>query len=357
MMAEEASLQETLFIEQFAALLGFDTISRRLFDGVYPPYLLIVAALFVDFGVVNTYKHLTGTTHILISAPTYGAVILALLLAAVGIRYMANGYAEAVADLQVDERDANATSDELAELVSNRTKVAAYFVAVVATYGYLLFDIGLANLIAFEGGYVGLLNPFVVWPLGYIPFAVEFSLLYFSIHFRVPAKIRAADVGLFYYDPRDMGGFASIGQLLKRSYYLFTACLLLYLIVTYGPIVLPMGSTPDGRGLTSILFFSTAWFVGVLSISYSMLSMHRYMADKKESHIRQLEDEIRDTIDRPYEITSPEQADEELLQDLQRRLEQVRRTRAYPATFRMGSQIALSVLLPQALQFAVQATI
>lgn len=149
-----------------------------------------------------------------------------------------------------------------------------------------------------------------------------------------------------------MAGFAAVGQLLKRSYYLYTAGLLLFFGLVYGPVLLQAsGYVP---GLAELLFFSTAWFVGLLSIGYSMYTMHQFMSGEKEQRIRELEDELHRAIKNPYDINNSEVADQEQLDETRRRLEQVRNTRVYPATFTMWSQIAISVLLPQFLQLTVQ---
>lgn len=350
-MGDVSPVQESLFVERFAAFLRLDRAAEALpGSDIYPPYLLLCIALVADFGVVNTYKHLTGTTHILLTTPTYGAAVLGLLLTAVGIRYIRDSYARAIDDLRLPERADGDVPDEFTDIVPLRYTAAGYLFAVAVTYGYLLGSVGLDALLTFEGGYVGLANPFVVWVLGYLPFVVEFALLFLGVHFLVPTRIRRAGLGLFYYDPRNMGGFGGIGQLLKRSYYLYTAGLLLYLVIVYGPALLDLGGTPVERGALSVLFFSLAWGVGLLSVGYSMLTMHRHMAAEKRAHMRELEAEIRDLVEAPYEITTPEAADTDQFDDLQRRLTRVTQTREYPATFRMWSQIGFSILIPQLLQ-------
>jgi len=118
--------------------------------------------------------------------------------------------------------------------VSLRTKLLVYVISVVALYTHVVFNVGIANVLAFEGP-AGLVNQLLIWEVAYVPFVVEFALVYFSIHFLVPKGIADAGIGLFYYDPRNMGGFAAIGQLLKRSYYLYTGGLLLFFFLAYGP--------------------------------------------------------------------------------------------------------------------------
>lgn len=356
MMTPTSRFREPLFVEQVAAFFGFETLAKALPGrDIYPPYLFVAVALFVDFGIISGYKYLNGAPYILVSSPTVIAGPLGVVLAAVGIRYMADGYADAIDDLQVNERDVDADLNQFTTTVSIRTKLVIYVIAVVLLYANVVFNVGLEAIVASEG-LISLVNRLVIWELGYVPFVVEFALMYFSIHFLIPRRINRAGIGLFYYDPRNMGGFAAVGQLLKRSYYLYTGGLLLYFLLVYGPFIFSIGETVAEPGLPTAVFFSLAWLVGVVSIGYSMLTMHRLMAAEKEEHIRGLEAEMRETIANPYDINSSEVTDRERLEDIERRLEQVRSTRVYPATFTMWSQIALSVLLPQALQLAVQAT-
>jgi hypothetical protein len=107
-------------------------------------------------------------------------------------------------------------------------------------------------------------------------------------------------------------------------------------------------------GDVDLAFFSAAWLVGLASIGYSMYTVYGIMSEKKEQRIRELEDELHAAIENPYDINASTVADEEKLNDIRRRLDEVRNTRVYPATVTMWSQIAISVLLPQALQRTVQ---
>jgi hypothetical protein len=352
----ESRYREPLLVERIASLCGFEWLAGRLpGPDVYPPYLFAGVFLFLDFGVVNVIKYWTGNEHILLKSPTVVAGPLGLVLAAVGLRYMANGYARAMATLKITERDVDAAPESLAGTFALRTKAVVYVLAVLGLYAHIFLNVGVGNILAFEGP-AGLINQLVIWEVAYMPFVVEFGMVYFGIHVVVPRRLRRAGIGLFYYDPRNMGGFAPFGQLLKRSYYLFTGGLLLFFVLTYGPFVLAIGESAVEPGVTEALFFSAAWLVGVLSIGHSMLAIHRIMAGEKERRIRDLEAELREIIEDPYDITEATVTDQERLADVYRRLEEVRATRVYPATFTMWSQIAVSVLLPQALQMAVSAT-
>jgi len=348
-------VEESLFVERFAAVFGFDRLAEALPGDIYPPYLYVTVFLLFDLGVVNTYSHLAGdATHVLLDSPYVIVGPLGVLLAAVGVRYLAVNYADAVDGLPFDDPD----QDDLAafeRIISFRVKLVVYVVAVIGIYANLIANVGLENVVAAEGP-AGLINFLFVWEVGYLPFVVEFGLMYFGVHVLLPRRIANADVTMFFYDPRNMGGFAAVGQLLKYSYYLYTAGLLLYFVLTYGSVLFAFGGTvPAKPGLVEAVFFSAAWIVGVASIAYSMLTMHRVMAGRKEQRLSELEAEIEAIIQNPYDINNSEVTDEERLDDIHRRRQEIRDTRVYPATFTMWSQIVISVLLPQALNMAAQA--
>jgi len=362
MAADESQFRDRPFVEQIASGLGFDRLSRALpGPAVYPPYLLLAALLVYDFGVVNTIFHLTIGPHIFVSTPTAVASIPGLALAVLGIRYMSDGYANALERLDLSDRTPGDDLSAFERAVSPRAKVAVYAVGAVLLTAHVLFY--MAPMLVSVVGVPGLIHRIVIWNV-YLLFVVEFALLYISVHVSLPRRLRAADVGLFYYDPENMGGFGPLGQLLKRSYYLYTAGLLLFLVITFGPVYLnsigaTAGTAAAGSGgipASTTAFFTVAWVIGVLSIAHSMLAIHRLMDEEKQEHIAALEAELRDAIEEPYEITTAERADEERLNDIERRLDQVRSTRVYPASFTMWSQIAVSVLFPQALQLVLQAT-
>ena len=354
-MVEAASeFEEQLLVERIAELFQFDIISAALpGPDIYPPYLFVLFFMVTDFAGVQMYIHFTGGEHILLASPNVAAAPFALFLAVAGIRYMSGGYAEALTDIEVHRRVDEDELPTFERIMPWRVKVGVYLASVLVLYANILFLVGFSNINRAGGGFIELYNWLFLFEFVYLPFVVEFGLVYYGIHFLVPRRIRDADIGLFFYDPRNMGGFAELGQLLKRSYYLYTAGLLLFFILVYGPIIFSLGETP--AGVFELVFFSLAWLVGVLSIGYSMYTMHQLMSNRKKQRIRELQAEMREVIENPYDINASEVTDEQRLADIRRRLDEVRGTRVYPATFTMWSQIAISVLLPQVLQLTLQA--
>lgn len=356
-MDRATQYRDDLLVEKVAALFGF----KKLADwfprwSPYPPYLFFGFWILFDIAVLNVYKHVTGGTHALLIDPFWLTIPVGLGLATVGVKYMADGYADAITQLRIHDRINSEEAEKFKETVSLNHKLGAYGIALVLFYTNLFVNFGLSTVLEISGlGPVIVANFFLI-PFVWLPLMVEFVLLYFSIHVLLPRRIASADIGLFFYDPRNMGGFAPIGQLLKRTYYLFTAGLLLYFLLTYGSTITSkvIQSPYPEPGLIEAAFFSLAWLVGILSMAYSMYTIHRVMSNEKEERIRRLEDKLRDAIDDPYDIESSEITDPDKLEDSRRRLEQVRATKEYPTTFTMWSQILISVLLPQAMNMAVQ---
>jgi len=357
--------RDRLLIERIAARLGFERLAERLPGDVYPPYVLVAVALVIQFGVVDGYNFFVTGRSTVLDNPTSVITGLGLILAVAGSRWMRDSYAEAVADLRPSERermpsDTARTSesfpDAFRSITPLRVKLAFLAVGYVAFFANAFFLLGIDTIVEIRGVFGTVLRDFLVLPVVVVPAMIEFGVLYLGIHVGLPRRIARADLDLFYYDPRNMGGFAAVGELLKRSYYLLTAGLVLYFFLVYGPVILSgILPTPFPEPKTPILvMFTLLWLAGVVSIAYSMYRIHTVMSRKKAATIREIEDEIRDILDDPYDINTAHIADHDRREAIEHRLQQVRATKEYPSTFTMWSQIAISVLLPQALQLAVQ---
>ena len=340
---------ERNLIEYIAAIFGFDHVSAALpGNDIYPPYLFVAFFAMLDLAVLQVYVHLTGGTHILLQAPNTAAGYAAVFLGVYGVRYMSRGYEDALTATRAQERVDTSEIERFQRIFSWRTKIVIYLSALVIMYANTIINIGVPNKVT-------AINFLFTWEFVFLPIIIEFAFTYYGVHFLLPRRIQQTEFNLFFYDPRNMGGFAAVGQLLKRSYYLYTVGLLLFFLLVYGPVLLPTGGYIPGIG--EFIFFTTAWIVGLLSIGYSMYTMHQFMSKEKEQRIRELEDELHQAIDNPYDINNSKIADQKQLDETQRRLEQVRNTRVYPATFTMWSQIVISVLLPQFLQITVQTAV
>lgn len=354
---EPTRYKETLLIDYIARKFGFQRLTGRLSIDVPPAYLFVVSVLLVQYGVVDSYNYFIADKASLATDPLSILVPIGFVVAVVGIHWMRDSYAEAIASLRVSEQKTDAEITSLfEEIVPFRVKLYGWAIGLVLIYINLFVLLGASTVIEIEGVVQTVFSNLLVVPFITVPLITEFALLYVGIHVIVPRRIAKADLDLFFYDPRKMGGFAKIGQLLKRSYYLYTVGLLLYFFLIYGPIIFDeILFTPYPEPSVAIAaMFSLLWLVGVISIGYSMYRVHVIMAAKKKQRIEEIETEIRGLLDDPYDIHSSNLADHEELEEIQHRLEQVRSTREYPSTFAMWTQIGISVLLPQALNLVVQ---
>lgn len=343
--------RDTLLIEKFASIFHFDDISTSLFGSeTYGPHLLLGSMITLSYAfrapllLAEPWRLATSTTLI-------GGLWLGLL----GALYMRNGYATAVAQLQLGDRQKDHDHSQFERIVPLRIQIAIFIIAVVATYPNVFFGMGLNTLISEEGMWPVLVRLFIAVPLAYYPVVIDVGTMFFFVHFQLPRRLAKSDLNLFFYDPRNMGGFAPIGQLLKRSYYIYTGGLLAYFFFIYIPIIFSRFiqssyEIPQAIGV----FFSLAWLAGLLSIGYSMWKIHTLMAEKKEQRLQELEGDLRSIIKNPYDIRSSSVSEEARLEKINRQLDHVRSMKEYPTTFTMWSQILISVILPQVLNMSVQ---
>ncbi|MFB1064104.1 hypothetical protein [Natrinema sp. H-ect4] len=321
----------------------------------YPPYLYVLVFILLDGVILNTYTHLTGGTHAVVRNPFHIALYLSILLATVGVKYMHNGHVDAMSVLV--ERGICDTNQADDYALSLRTKLFFYVIGIIIFLSYQAFVIGIDTVVQAQG-IAGIAFTLVLLPGCYLPVAIDFVSEYATLHLLIPRWLRRQDVGLFFFDPHNMGGFHPIGSLLKNSYYFYTGGLLFYLLFYYGVFITPLeGSIANSPDVAEATMFTVLWLFGLITISYSMYEIHKIMKSEREAQLRTIEKEIHDIIDNPHDISNAEIADQDRLDDLEYRLGQVQATSEYPTTFTMWTQIGISVLLPQVLQIALQNTI
>lgn len=320
-----------------------------------PSYIYVSVFILLDGLILNTYTHLTGGTHAVVRNPFHIALYLSILLAAVGAKYMHNGHVDAMSVLV--ERGICDTEQADDYALSLRSKLLFYAVGLGGFFGYQVFVIGIDTVLQVQG-IAGVVFTLVLLPGCYLPVAIDFVSEYITLHILIPRWLTGQDVGLFFFDPQNMGGFQPVGSLLKDSYYLYTGGLLLYLMFYYGIFITPLqGNIANIPGVAEATMFTVLWLFGLLTISYSMYKIHKIMKSERGTQLRKIEREIHDIIDNPHDISHAEITDQDRLDALEYRLEQIQATSEYPTTFTMWTQIGISVLLPQVLQLTLQATV
>lgn len=353
--------REQLLIEWIADRTGVVALARWLpYEGIHPPYLFVGLSIAIAFGILPVVSIVTVGSSSAVSDPiTPVTVALGVITGVVGVRYVIDGYATAVNSLGVKDRPSPHDIDGFSGIVSFRTTLILYVVGVIIYYLNLFLGPGSQTLIRLDGLVPTVIGQFVSAPLVNLALVVEFAVMFLGIHVLLPRRIRNADLDLFFCDPRDMDGFSEIGQLLKRTYYVYTAGVLVYFMIAYARIISSniVDSPLPSPGLQVAVLFAIAWELGFVSILHSMQQMHRIMSKKREQRVQGLEADIKNIIENPYDIRSSRVTDHGAMETRERQLERVRSTRTYPTTFTMWSQIAVSVLLPQVLQLVVQTTL
>lgn len=354
--ADPARYRDELLIELIAERLRISTLAEAIpgFDP-YSPYLLVGIAVFIEYGIFDLYNYFISGKNSFIVEPNSLAVPAMVILAVIGSRYIHDSYADAIAALRIDERDTVSNPRPFESLLSLRARIAGTVVAWAVVQAFNVFVLGIGNLIQIDGIGLVVYGQFA-FAFVYIPVLVEFGLSYFAVHFAVPRRLKRASVGMFFHDPRKMGGFQPIGELLKRSYYLYTAALILYFIQTKGAVILSQYTSAPYQAPEAPIIgvvISVGWVVGVGTIAYSMHQVHLIMKAEKDQRIRELEAELTEVMNSPYDVREAEITDPEQYETVQNRLQHVRDTNTYPTTFTMWSQILVSVLLPQALNLVV----
>jgi hypothetical protein len=289
---------------------------------------------------------------------------------------MMDKYAQAISRLDLNQRQLTLSHSQFKGIVSLRSKLlvygltlAVYYLSVIIPSVIQILDIdtditlltalsgrNIQTLIETEGLITTIVGQLIIVPLVNVPVILEFVILFFGVHLILPNRISQANFKLFFHDPRNMGGLNNIGQLLKQSYYLYTGGVLLYFVVAYGPVIFSyLISTPRPTpGTDVVALFSLIWTIGLGSVIYSFYKIHRIMASEKERRLNEIESDIKTLIENPFEVRSSRVTNKEAMDTKERQLRQIQSTKTYPATFTMWWQLGLSVLLPQALQLAVQ---
>lgn len=354
---DEEIANKQLLTHVFVDRFGFDSLSTKFPLQISALYLYAATFVLLDFGLINTYFHVfTERSHGFIQNPFSLAIPTAVLLAAVGIRYMTVNYRRALDQTSLWERSDRAVRTKYSEFtVSLRTRTALYIAVLGVYYVYIFGIIGISSYIETFGVVSTVAFAGVIYPLGYVPIAVDFLIQFISVQFVLPKRISTTRPTPAFLDPRDLGGFYPIGEVLKRTYYIYTAGLLLALCYIYGPTITGLGTAAVSRvGTPEAGFFTVLWAFGLVAVGNSMFRIHRLMLSEKKSHLSQLEQQLYDVVGDPYDISSAELHDNPEVEQIQRRIEQVWAMREYPTSTNTSIQLLASILAPEIINLLLQ---
>lgn len=342
--------------ERFARRMGVALPSDEWSPPVPAPYLLIGGVVLFDVVVLHTVQQLTVGQNTVLDNPSWLALPATVLLAVFTNRYARDRYASALREIRIETRTASEPT-AFRRLVPVRFKRTFYLTAVAGYYSYLVASGRILPILEYEGA-AGLFGWLVIIPFVYAPILVETAAIYLSLHFSFPRRFDREDVEVYYFDPHNLGGLRPVGTVLKQSYYLFTLAVVLVTVLLYAPFVFPdllyTPYQPPERFVSVVV--AGLWAVGVLSVGFSLGTLHRYMRDRRRTELQSLESRFYDLLSEPYDVHRTLTDSEELRawEREKHRIEQVRDTREYPATVTMWSQILFSVVLPVGVQWGIR---
>jgi hypothetical protein len=336
--------------------LGASTPAVGRLQSVPRPYLLVGAIILFDIFVLHSVQQVTVGRNTVLDNPSWLALPATVLLAVFTNRYARDRYADACREIRIGSR-IESGSTAFQRLVPARPKRALFVVAVVGYYLYLIYTGRIPTIAEYEG-VAGLFGWLVIIPFGYAPVLLETAAMYASLHISLPRRFDREDVKFYYFDPHNLGGLRPIGELLKHSFYLFVAGVVLLTVLLYAPFVFPeFLYTPYRQPETVVTALLTGlWAVGVLSIGFSLLTLHRYMRKRRRRKLKSLEKRFYETVGDPSDVQNALNDSDELerFQRERHRIGQVRDTKEFPASTAMWLQIIVGGIIPLVIQWGVR---
>jgi hypothetical protein len=143
---EYSEYRPKLLIEWVAEQTRVTRLADALPGDIYPAYLLVGLLLFIDYGIIQTYNYLVTGKVSWLSNPSNLALALGLVVAVIGVRYMANQYAIAVDSLELRDRPGSLDTTRFETLVPFRIRLGVYVLGLSIYYLNLFFGPGFQTL-------------------------------------------------------------------------------------------------------------------------------------------------------------------------------------------------------------------
>lgn len=333
-----------LWLDRFARVLGFGWLAERTPGGLPPSYLYALLTIVSANLLMAAYNLSKGVPLIYRTNPYFVLQPILLLGAAYGARSLRASYDRVLVQMDIATR-AN-DPDSLFDPVPSRVPWTLFVVGA----GLQLARAG-ADMSAF--GVTDMIANFVVFPFLYLPIVVQFFTVYLSIEVVGPWRLAKPDsgVGIHFLDPEGLGGLRPLGELIKRAYYYLGAGLIGYALITYAPFVESEWTVSTAAGS----IFTLVWIGTIATVAFAVYVLHRFMRRERREEIHRLEARLKDRIEDPYDVAEyriPDDEEDEV-DDIRDRIERVRTTREYPATFSIWSQLLLSIVVPKAVQLLI----
>lgn len=336
-----------LWLDSFAAKLGFGWLADTLPYDISPSYVYALVTITILEPVLNVWIHLLGGEVLYLQNPLFVLQPIAFIGAVYGANSLIDRYKDAMTEMQIEKRATD--HEQLTDIVPTWLPWLFCSVGVV-----LSFARGLAQgptVIYQDWGIPGLMAVFFVNPFVWTPIAAQFLAVYLAIEIIAPRRLATSDVGIHFLDPEGLGGLRPFGELVKHAYYYMVAGLVAFLLAIYGiPGIIPSGG--DGPVDFVNIVFTVSWVGTIATVGFAVFTLHRFMHREKRRELHSLESELRELTDNLYDVSDysvPPDVEHDVAK-IRERMDIVSGTREYPATFSIWSQLLISIVLPKAVQ-------
>lgn len=348
-----------IWLDELANRLRFDRLSDWLPYDVPSSYLFVLSFIALDLVGNQGYQWVTGRVPAFVENPLWPLQLVAVFGAVYASRDIHNRYHEAIDWMDVEGRVSK--SDPFDQLCPSRAQWVFFGLASGLLLFNALFMITPQTIYA-ENGIGGIVGVMVVTPIGFAAVGAEFIGSFVAVEILVPRRISTSSLGLYFPDPEKLGGMRPLGELVKHAYYYIMIGLVVFAGIKYAPSLSDQYfQTAYGEPSALVgLIFTVAWIGATLTIAYALFEFHRFMRRTKIEELQRLDEQAREHFTDPWDIhnfsvaESPDSNTDDY-EAVRTRIEHVRSTKEYPATFTMWTQLIVSIVLPKAVQLALQA--
>lgn len=339
---------EDLWLDRLARKVGFGRVSKSL-PGMIPPSYLYALVLIVSIDtILNGRAYLLGEPVVYIQNPYFIFQPIALLTAVYGSRALRTRYHQVMREMDIETRASR--PERLIDIVPNWLPWAFFVLLCVVNYVRVV-SLGGPITIYRDQGLSVLIGWMVANPI-WASIAAQFLSVYLSIVLLAPWRLWNADVGIDFLDPEGLGGLRPLGELIKHAYYYLVAGLIAFAFLLYTPGI----STPDlERTAATNISFTLAWALAVATVAVGVFILHRFMRQNKRYELRRLKKIKQNYVENPWDIAryTVSQDKQDIVEEIDSRMEKVSGTNEYPATFSIWSQLLLSIVVPKAAQLLI----
>jgi len=343
-----SSGDDRIWIDWVATRFGFGRLASALPGSPAPAYVFIGCFVTIDIAI-RIYQTVTGIRPILVNNPLWLAQEVALVGAVVAAKWIHNEYRWVLDRMAIDDRVSD--PGRFKKLAPERFLWLGFVLGAAGWWAFALFVVTPAEAMQ-VGGPLALVTGLVIIPFVYVPVAIEFLTAYLGVVVLFPRRIIQSGLKPYFPDPERVGGFRPVGELIKSAYYLLMIGLVVFALRAYLPHITGVfASEGDPPGVIYNLIFTSIWVVSIITVAYGILVLHLFLRREKRETLKNLDEQVRDHYDAPWEIHEfREPTDITEYERLRQRIEYVKQTKEYPGTFSMWSQLLLGLVIPKAVQ-------